>query len=169
MLQRRYYLEMPSPIGTLTLVSDGTHITAVHMRTFEEVAARERREWIESAEHLADARAQLNAYFAGERREFSLPLRPEGTEFQRKVWAALERIPFGVTASYGEIARQVGSPESARAVGAANGQNPIAIVVPCHRVIGANGSLVGYGGGLGRKTWLLEHEKRCTAAQLTLV
>lgn len=165
----RYYHEMPSPIGTLTLISDGTHITAVHMRTFDEVAAREQRAWIESAEVLAEARRQLEAYFAGTLHAFSLPLRPHGTVFQRRVWQALERIPFGRTTSYGFIADQVGSPGSARAVGAANGQNPIAIVVPCHRVIGANGSLVGYGGGLERKTWLLQHEARCVAEQLSLV
>lgn len=168
-MERFYYHEMPSPIGTLTLLSDGTHITAVHMRTFEEVADRWRHDWVESARHLADARAQLEAYFAGTLREFSLPLQPRGTPFQRRVWSALERIPYAATTSYGEIAARIGSAGSARAVGAANGQNPIAIVVPCHRVIGANGTLVGYGGGLERKTWLLQHEERFGARQLSLV
>jgi methylated-DNA-[protein]-cysteine S-methyltransferase len=168
-MERCYYHEMPSPIGTLTLLSDGTHITAVHMRTFEEVSARWRHDWVESARHLGEARAQLEAYFAGKLREFSLPLRPRGTAFQRRVWSALEGIPYAATSSYGEIAARIGSAGSARAVGAANGRNPIAIVVPCHRVIGANGALVGYGGGLERKTWLLQHEERFGARQLSLV
>lgn len=167
----RYYHEMESPIGALTLVSDGTHITAVHMRPFAQVRAREPGEWLESAERLAQAHDQLSAYFAGELRAFTLPLRAHGTPFQQRTWNGLLRIPFGTTWSYGELAAAIGSPGHARAVGAANGQNPLAIVVPCHRVIGANGALVGYGGGLDRKRWLLEHEARCVAraTQLTLV
>ena len=168
-MERRFYHEMPSPVGTLTLVSDGSHLTAVHLGPVGELRARHRHDWVESASRLAAARRQLEEYFAGRLREFTLPLRPEGTEFQRRVWCELERIPFGETRSYGEVAARIGRPGSARAVGAANGQNPIAIVVPCHRVIGANGSLVGYGGGLPRKTWLLEHEAACSGAQLSLV
>ncbi len=112
-----------------------------------------------------DAVSQLAAYFGGTRLGFDLPLAPRGTEFQRKVWAALRRIPPGETLSYGEIAAAVGRPTASRAVGAANGRNPLAIVVPCHRVVGANGQLTGYAGGLDRKRWLLqhEHEKRCAA------
>ena len=139
------------------------------MRRAADVTARRPCDWIESAATLAQAREQLEAYFAGELRAFTLPLRARGTPFQQQVWQALTRIPYGETTSYGAIAAQIGMPGSARAVGAANGQNPIAIVVPCHRVIGANGSLVGYGGGLERKTWLLSHEARISAEQLSLV
>jgi methylated-DNA-[protein]-cysteine S-methyltransferase len=107
---------------------------------------------------LDAARTQLDEYFAGARLEFDLPLDAQGTPFQRRVWTALAEIPFGQTISYAELARRVGDVKAVRAVGAANGRNPIPIIVPCHRVIGANGSLVGFGGGLERKQWLLEHE-----------
>jgi methylated-DNA-[protein]-cysteine S-methyltransferase len=116
--------------------------------------------WKRDDAALSEARAQLQAYFAGELRGFELPLAAEGTPFQQRVWRALCDIPYGETISYGELARRIGQPAAARAVGLANGQNPIAIVVPCHRVIGANGSLTGYGGGLERKRWLLAHESR---------
>ncbi len=112
----------------------------------------------ETMAELAPVVAQLQAYFAGELTDFDLPLQMHGTEFQRRVWAALCEIPYGETISYGELARWVGNPKASRAVGLANGRNPVAIVVPCHRVIGADGSLTGYGGGLDRKVWLLEHE-----------
>jgi methylated-DNA-[protein]-cysteine S-methyltransferase len=101
---------------------------------------------------------QLHAYFAGVLTDFEIPMDMRGTDFQRRVWAELCEIPYGETISYGELARRVGNPQASRAVGLANGRNPVAIVVPCHRVIGADGSLTGYGGGLGRKVWLLEHE-----------
>jgi methylated-DNA-[protein]-cysteine S-methyltransferase len=123
------------------------------------------REVIETSEWtpaLAAAVRELGEYFAGKRTDFKVPLRPAGTAFQREVWDALVRIPFGSTASYGEIARSIGRPLAVRAVGAANGANPIAIFIPCHRVIGGSGSLVGYGGGLWRKEWLLTHERRRT-------
>jgi methylated-DNA-[protein]-cysteine S-methyltransferase len=107
---------------------------------------------------LAAASKQLREYFAGARTTFDVPLAPVGTEFQRSVWDQLLAIPYGATCSYGDVARAIGSPSASRAVGAANGKNPIAIIVPCHRVIGANASLTGYGGGLERKRWLLEHE-----------
>jgi methylated-DNA-[protein]-cysteine S-methyltransferase len=110
---------------------------------------------------LTRAAEQLAEYFAGERRDFDLPLAPRGTSFQVAVWRALEQIPFGATCSYGELARVVGRPSASRAVGAANGQNPLAIILPCHRVIGANGDLTGYGGGLPLKRWLLDHERGC--------
>jgi methylated-DNA-[protein]-cysteine S-methyltransferase len=169
-MERRYWLEVPSPVGPLTLVSDGVHLVELQLRPAAEALARAGREWQESAAVLRSARTQVEAYFAGELRTFELPLRADGTPFQQAVWAALALIPFGTTTSYGAIAATVGAPGSARAVGAANGRNPIAIVVPCHRVIGANGRLVGYGGGLDRKTWLLGHEARVTAGaeQLTL-
>ena len=107
---------------------------------------------------LVGAAGQLTEYFAGDRTEFDLPLRPIGTDFQRRVWRALCDIPFGRTWSYGELAMHIGSPTASRAVGLANGRNPISIVIPCHRVIGANGSMTGYGGGIERKRWLLAHE-----------
>jgi methylated-DNA-[protein]-cysteine S-methyltransferase len=108
---------------------------------------------------LAQARRQLAEYFSGDRTGFELPLRARGTDFQERVWAALARIPYGGTRSYREIAAEIGRPEAVRAVGAANGRNPLPIVVPCHRVIGADGSLTGYGGGITTKTWLLRHER----------
>lgn len=113
----------------------------------------------DSSPLLLEAETQLAEYFAGARRDFHLPLAPAGTEFQRKVWAALLEIPYGETRSYGEIAAQIGNPKACRAVGMANNRNPLPILIPCHRVIGADGSLVGYGGGLNVKTVLLELEK----------
>ena len=153
----RYYSELQSPVGPITLVSDGDAITTVTMRPAALVVAHG-GEWLKDDARLAAARDQLGAYFAGELREFSLPLAPRGSEFQQQVWAALRRIPFGETRSYGEIAAALGQPGSARAVGAANRTNPIGIVVPCHRVIGADGTLTGYAGGIERKKFLLEHE-----------
>lgn len=150
---------MPSPIGELLLIGEGDVLCGLYMnldsgwRPRCELGARD-----DSA--MAQARRQLEEYFAGTRRAFDLPLRLDGTAFQRKVWHALFEIPFGETASYGEQARRIGSPDAVRAVGAANGQNPISIIVPCHRVIGANGALTGYGGGLPAKRWLLAHEAR---------
>lgn len=102
--------------------------------------------------------AQLQEYFAGTRTTFDLPLEPSGTDFQLSVWELLRKIPYGVTTSYGELARRLGDPKASRAVGAANGANPIPIIVPCHRVVGSKGELTGFGGGLDRKRWLLEHE-----------
>jgi len=116
-------------------------------------------DWIEDDDALAPVRAQLDEYFAGARTEFDLPIRLQGTPFQVEVWEQLRRIPYGETISYGELALRVDRPEAARAVGAANGQNPVAIVVPCHRVIGADGSLTGFGGGLEWKRWLLQREQ----------
>ncbi|RFT16345.1 MAG: Methylated-DNA--protein-cysteine methyltransferase [Candidatus Saccharicenans subterraneus] len=113
---------------------------------------------------LEEARRQLDEYFKGRRQKFSVRLDLRGTEFQRKVWAELRKIPFGQTRSYGEIARACGRGGAARAVGGANHMNPVVILVPCHRVIGADGSLTGFGGGLWRKKWLLEHEKKVLEA-----
>ncbi len=146
-----------SPIGELTIASDGEKLTGIQMheqRHLKEIPAEAQRD----DGRLAPVVAQLQAYFAGELTDFDLPLQMQGTEFQRRVWAALCEIPYGKTISYGELARWVGNPKASRAVGLANGRNPVAIVVPCHRVIGADGSLTGYGGGLDRKVWLLEHE-----------
>jgi len=145
--------EFVSPVGTLWLVSDGEALTGVY---FHAMAG-------EPGHHLPlhkAAEEQLREYFAGRRKRFSLPLHPSGTAFQRLVWKALETIPYGETRSYGEIAAAVGNPKASRAVGMANNRNPISIIVPCHRVIGSTGKLVGYGGGLEKKEFLLELEKR---------
>jgi methylated-DNA-[protein]-cysteine S-methyltransferase len=151
-----YFTTLASPIGPLTLTANaaGT-LTGVY---FEGHEPEGRADWVEDERRLRDARTQMIEYFAGRRTRFDLPLAPQGTPFQRRVWSALRAIPFGATASYGDIARAVGAPGAARAVGSANHENPLAIVVPCHRVVGAKGKLTGYGGGLDRKRWLLEHE-----------
>jgi methylated-DNA-[protein]-cysteine S-methyltransferase len=146
-----------SPIGELTLTSVGGSLTGVHMneqRHTPKIPEDCRRD----DAGLAHVVERLNAYFEGSLTDFELPMSMRGTEFQRRVWTALCEIPYGETISYGELARWVGNPKASRAVGLANGRNPLAIVVPCHRVIGADGSLTGYGGGLDRKVWLLEHE-----------
>jgi methylated-DNA-[protein]-cysteine S-methyltransferase len=153
-------LAYPSPIGPLRLVAEDDALVALHLPNANPPAAASRAGETPAAPVLVRAREQLDAYFAGERETFDLPLAPRGTAFQRSVWRALLAVPFGVTCSYGDIAKAVGRPKASRAVGAANGQNPIAIVVPCHRVIGANGTLTGYGGGLPLKEWLLRHEQR---------
>lgn len=146
-----------SPIGRLMLVGEGRRLTGLYMETYKSAWARQ-KEMLRDDAALGLAREQLQAYFAGELKNFDLKLEGEGTEFQQTVWKALCEIPYGETLSYGELARRIGQPTAARAVGLANGQNPIAVIVPCHRVIGANGSLTGYGGGLPRKQWLLAHE-----------
>jgi methylated-DNA-[protein]-cysteine S-methyltransferase len=146
------YDTIESPLGELLLAGDGHALTAVHMDGAPGAG------WRRDPASLRDAADQLRAYFAGELREFELPLAPHGTAFQQRVWAALRDIPYGRTISYAELAVAVGKPRAARAVGAANGRNPIAIVIPCHRVIGAAGALTGYGGGLDRKRLLLDLE-----------
>jgi methylated-DNA-[protein]-cysteine S-methyltransferase len=149
------YTTLSTPIGELLLTADddgavtGVHLPGRHPKTTG---------WQRDDALLEPARRQLGEYFAGERTAFDLPLRPAGAPFQRRVWEALQRIPYGETASYGEIAREIGHPGAARAVGAANGRNPIAIVVPCHRVIGSSGALTGYGGCLDCKRALLDLE-----------
>jgi methylated-DNA-[protein]-cysteine S-methyltransferase len=148
-------LTIDSPLGSLRLVARGASLTHVALPGGTVPDAVEDR----SHRILAAAAAQLDAYFSGTLVAFELPVAPPGTVFQRRAWDELCRIPYGATISYGEQARRVGRPHAARAVGAANGKNPIAIVVPCHRVIGAGGALVGYGGGLPAKRWLLEHER----------
>jgi len=146
------YDTIDAPIGELLVTGDGGALTAVHMDGSPGPG------WRRDPSALREATTQLRAYFAGELREFDLPLAPDGTAFQRDVWAALREIPYGRTISYSELAAAVGRPGSPRAVGAANGRNPIAIVIPCHRVIGASGALTGYGGGLARKRLLLDLE-----------
>lgn len=154
-----FYTYYDSPVQPLLLTSDGTALTGVYMvehRHGPEVRA----DWVEQSQALPFAQTirQLDAYFAGQLTEFDVPLAPEGTEFQQKVWQELRRIPYGATLSYGDLARRIGNPNASRAVGLANGRNPISIIVPCHRVIGASGKLTGYGGGLSRKEILLTLE-----------
>ena len=154
----RTHTAVPSPIGPLTLVADDGVLVRLAMSPparFPDVELGER-----SDEGFAEAVRQLGEYFAGERTAFDLPLRPVGSGFELAVWDQLTRIPYGETRSYGYVATAIGEPGGAQAVGAANGRNPLAIVVPCHRVIGADGSLVGFGGGLPRKRFLLDLEQR---------
>jgi methylated-DNA-[protein]-cysteine S-methyltransferase len=147
-----------SPIGPLQLTAEEGVLTHLFMDAQRHAPAVSSA-WREDRAGLARVIDQLDAYFAGELTDFDVPVRPAGTGFQRAVWAALETVPYGETRSYGAIAAQVGRPSASRAVGQANGRNPIAIVIPCHRVIGSGGSLTGYGGGLDRKQWLLAHER----------
>lgn len=146
-----------SPVGPLTLA--GRDGRLMHLRMVDQTYEPSRDGWEVDETAFPDAVEQLAEYFAGERTVFNLELHMVGTAFQRRVWTALQSIPYGETCTYGDIAREIGSPGAFRAVGLANGHNPIGIVVPCHRVIGANGSLTGYGGGLDRKRALLELEK----------
>jgi methylated-DNA-[protein]-cysteine S-methyltransferase len=146
------YDTIDSPLGELLLTGDGEALTGVHMDGAPDPG------WRRDPAPFRDAADQLRAYFAGELRDFDLPLAPRGTAFQRAVWNALRAVPYGRTVGYGELAARIGRPGAARAVGAANGRNPIAIVIPCHRVIGADGTLTGYGGGLARKRRLLDLE-----------
>ncbi|MCP4686490.1 MAG: methylated-DNA--[protein]-cysteine S-methyltransferase [Desulfobacterales bacterium] len=154
-MSNAYYDYHESPIGLIE-ITGGRAGGSAGVTAVEFVDAR--RESYESNAVTADAARQLAEYFDGKRREFELELSFEGTDFQKRVWRRLLEVPFGRLASYKDIAEAVGSPRAVRAVGAANGANPIAIIAPCHRVIGSNGKLVGYGGGLWRKEWLLKHE-----------
>ncbi|HEY9426167.1 MAG TPA: methylated-DNA--[protein]-cysteine S-methyltransferase [Gemmatimonadaceae bacterium] len=158
------YLTIPSPVGELLLTATDEGLTRVWFEENRHGGPRS-AEWRRADEVggaaeriLRSASEQLGAYFAGNLTSFDIPLAASGTPFQERVWKALRDIPFGHTTSYGEIAVRMGEPKAVRAVGAANGRNPIAIVVPCHRVIGARGDLTGFGGGIERKRWLLEHE-----------
>lgn len=151
------YRIIDSPIGPLTLA--GADGILMHLRMQDQSHEPDRAGWQRDDTAFEAAVAQLNAYFAGELREFTVPVHLVGTDFQRRVWSALCTIPYGQTRTYGQIADQIGAPKASRAVGLANGRNPISVIVPCHRVIGANGSLTGYGGGLERKTRLLALER----------
>jgi methylated-DNA-[protein]-cysteine S-methyltransferase len=148
------YSRHTSPVGELLLLGreDDHGLTGLYLY------GEPQRDWRRADAAFAAVHEQLDAYFGGELEAFDLPLAPTGTAFQLRVWEELQRIPFGETISYSELAERIGNPRTVRAVGLANGRNPISIIVPCHRVIGADGSLVGYGGGLDRKRWLLEHE-----------
>lgn len=158
-----------SPIGPLTLVAQDGRLVGLYMevaRHRPDAATLGLPAGTDDDPVLAAAAVQLRAYFAGELISFDLPLELAGTGFQRSVWAGLQAIPYGETTSYGELARRVGQPSAARAVGLANGRNPVSIVVPCHRVVGADGSLTGYGGGLDRKRFLLGLEQRISGQTL---
>ena len=146
-----------SPIGRLLLAGDDGALRLIHFQ--RDRPRRPDESWRENARPFARAVAELESYFRGERRAFTVPLAPEGTPCQRRVWDALLEIPYGETTSYGEIARRIGQPHASRAVGLANGSNPLPIIIPCHRVIGSNGSLTGYGGGLPIKQQLLALER----------
>ena len=154
---------MSSPVGPLTLVGQGDDLVGLYFDK-DPLAAKMRADSRRDDRRLRPAIEQLEEYFAGTRTRFDLSLVPPGTAFQKKVWAALVRIPFGGTATYGEIARAVGRPAASRAVGGANHRNPIAIIIPCHRVIGSDGSMTGYGGGLPRKRLLLDLETRTASS-----
>ncbi|MDA2895058.1 methylated-DNA--[protein]-cysteine S-methyltransferase [Mycolicibacterium sp. BiH015] len=160
------YRTMDSPVGLLTLAGNGGRLQ--HLRMVDQTYEPNRTGWQRSESVFSDAVEQLDEYFRGTRREFDLDLDLVGTAFQKKVWKALLTIPYGETRSYGEIAVQIDAPGAFRAVGLANGHNPIGIIVPCHRVIGANGNLTGYGGGLERKRMLLGMERSHSPTTPTL-
>ncbi len=157
------FTEMSSPIGTLRLTGTERGLTGLYMNEHRHGPEEmEQRGWMRDDALFEASIAQLNDYFVGRGRSFDIAIDREaisGTPFQRIVWSELEKIPYGVTISYAELAKRIGNSKAVRAVGLANGRNPISIIVPCHRVIGANGTLTGYGGGLERKRWLLELER----------
>ncbi|MBZ0222365.1 MAG: methylated-DNA--[protein]-cysteine S-methyltransferase [Dokdonella sp.] len=150
---------LKTPIGQLLLAADADGLHHIRFDRADRDAVIEPH-WQRGGEWLEPVLAQLRAYFDGELQHFNLPLAASGTPFRTSVWHALTQIPYGETISYGELARRIGNPAASRAVGAANGANPLPIVVPCHRVIGASGTLTGFGGGLPVKQWLLEHERK---------
>lgn len=159
------YSRLLTPVGELILTASDTALTGVYFPTSRRgTPPTHHANWIEaqddtpSGKILARTATQLTEYFAGQRTTFDLPLEALGSPFEHRVWNALRTIPYGTTTSYGELARRLGDPKGSRAIGTANGKNPIPIIVPCHRVIGANGELTGFGGGLDTKRWLLEHE-----------
>lgn len=160
-----YYCYYEAPIGQLLLAGDGEALSLLGFPRgkMQRVHAPD---WTRDPGPFRDVSRQLEQYFAGELTAFDLPLAPSGTPFQEQVWAALRQIPYGVTWSYGELARHIGKPNASRAVGAANGLNPIPVIIPCHRVIGSNGKLTGFGGGLDTKEFLLGLEARRVAPGL---
>lgn len=165
----RLHTVIDSPVGPLTLVAADDALVGLSMSEQRHAPAPgwfgEPSDGTDS-EPLAQASRQLREYFDGERTEFDIPLSLEGTEFQRRVWTALREISYGETISYGQLADQIGQPSASRAVGLANGRNPVGIIVPCHRVVGSDGSLTGYGGGIERKRYLISHEQRVSGQTL---
>jgi methylated-DNA-[protein]-cysteine S-methyltransferase len=160
------YTTFESPIGELLLTGDGHALSRLSMQGGRRPVSVDPR-WQRNDESFDDIRRQLREYFDGERAGFDVPLQMTGNAFEQRVWAALREIPYGETVSYGQLAASIGQPGAARAVGLANGRNPVAVIVPCHRVIGADGSLTGFGGGLGRKRFLLDLEAGVQSLQLT--
>jgi methylated-DNA-[protein]-cysteine S-methyltransferase len=158
MMNITYHITVPSPVDDLLLLSDGQALTGLYLGP-ERHGRRIEPGWRRDFGPFREVERQLQRYFAGEGTKFDVPLALQGTAFQRRVWAELCTIGFGERLSYGELARRIGRPRACRPVGLANGRNPVSIIVPCHRVIGASGTLTGYGGGLARKQWLLEHEE----------
>lgn len=157
-----FYRRIPSPLGPLLLLSDGAALTGLFMESHKYGPSFD-ASWLDDDGPLRSVTRQLEEYFAGARTVFDVPLGARGTAFQREVWQALATIPYGQTTTYADLARRIGRPSAVRAVGAANGRNPISIIVPCHRVVGTDGSLVGYGGGMDRKQRLLELERATLA------
>lgn len=149
------YAHLPSPLGRVLVMSENGMLTRLYLDCDEAPAGDD---WVEDPDSFSAVAEQLDAYWRGELTTFDVPLDPVGTDFQKSVWKALREIPYGTTVTYGAIADAIGKPRAVRAVGRANGSNPIAVIVPCHRVIGANGSLIGYAGGIDKKTKLLELE-----------
>ena len=154
-----YYCYMNSPVGQLCIQGDGDFVTGLYLPEHKGWRGPEAA-WKETVAPFSAIREQLAEYFTGERQQFDVPTKMEGTPFQQRVWQELTAIPYGITISYGELARRVGNSAASRAVGSANGRNPISIIVPCHRVIGSAGKLTGYGGGLDKKQWLLAWEQQ---------
>ena len=159
------YTRMHSPLGSLLVIGTEQHVTGIYIQA-QKYHPEPGVRWIRADDRFSEERSQLDQYFAGRRRRFDIAIRPAGTTFQRDVWSALARIPFGTTTTYGEIARRIGRPDAPRAVGAAVGRNPISIVIPCHRVVGADGSLTGFAGGIRNKRLLLNLESGADSVPL---
>ena len=156
---------MESPLGPLRLLADDKGLRGLYYQDHKNIPNLDSNA-DENHPVLSETRQQLEEYFCGERRDFELPLSLQGTPFMLEVWEALGKIPFGAKVTYGQLAESIGRPKASRAVGRANGLNPISIVLPCHRVVGSNGKLTGYAGGLGNKDWLLRHEKETRTARM---
>jgi methylated-DNA-[protein]-cysteine S-methyltransferase len=165
-MDKRAHIMLDSPVGTLTLVATGGVLSGLYMELQRHRPLQETF-GVPDPTPFTEVIRQLDEYFAAQRTAFELPMTFSGTLFQRSVWAALQEIPYGETVSYGQLAERIGCPAAARAVGLANGRNPIGIIVPCHRVVGATGHLTGYGGGLERKQHLLDFERHVTAGLLS--
>jgi len=153
-----YYTQLESPIGSLLLTLEDEHLTNICMFN-QKRNVEVQPDWVANDRHFRSIARQLQEYFRGKRRQFDIPMRLQGTDFQLSVWQQLSKIPYGETATYGDIAKRIDNPKAVRAVGLANGRNPIPIIVPCHRVIGTNGKLTGFGGGLENKAILLKIEQ----------
>ena len=158
------YCYIESPLGQLIVLGDGDFVNGLYMPKHKGWSGPD-SEWRQSDVSFKAVREQLAEYFAGERQSFDVPIKASGSPFQQRVWQELTRIPFGTSITYGQLAEKVGNPDASRAVGNANGRNPISIIVPCHRVIGSSGKLTGYAGGLDKKQWLLNWERGRTASE----